>query len=352
VASISEKNGVGGVGGLINIREGLLISTNVVRVAKVGDIIDVLPDRKQFTEGEPYAGSIRVQLLDGTGWTSLQASDGEKLLDLVGPTPGAGEAGNGGKDLKESLVLASRFSLITHLNEQFVQCLELCDYDNKSSYIGAMIRKHAGTFILSCVKKEIIAQALERTKRDEKKYPVRLAFRPSRALKDEHMEQKEVDLEGRWSMFGQLFQCIHSKEDSSLRTSSDFFEVLLGKFGAGIDGGGLYRAHYTEMIEELHCAESSPVLPLFVRYNPRAEQDSFLINPCITSSSHLDMLAFFGKLCGIAMRSKNFYDLNFNPFVWKVSVEFECSTLIILNIHTYTLTNTQIPTHSFSPRRM
>jgi len=70
------------------IRIGPSLSTDVVRSVKHGDVIDALPDAivTLGSEEGQDEGVMRIQMLDGSGWTTL-ATAGKTFLELVGPVP-------------------------------------------------------------------------------------------------------------------------------------------------------------------------------------------------------------------------------------------------------------------------
>jgi hypothetical protein len=66
----------------------------------------------------------------------------------------------------------------------------------------------------------------------------------------------------------------------------------------------------------------SSSLPLLVRtQNARSATGTFrekwVPNPSSTSSTHLEMFSFLGKLMGIAIRSKQYMNINLSQIVWK-----------------------------------
>jgi len=69
----------------------------------------------------------------------------------------------------------------------------------------------------------------------------------------------------------------------------------------------------------------SGVLPLLIP-TPNGKEaaghnrEKWILNPGATSSTHMDMFAFFGKLMGIAIRSKQYLALNIPSIIWKLIV--------------------------------
>ena len=50
-------------------------------------------------------------------------------------------------------------------------------------------------------------------------------------------------------------------------------------------------------------------------------REKWVLNPGATSDLYLEMFAFFGKLMGVAMRSKEYLALNIPSFIWKLLVQ-------------------------------
>jgi len=93
--------------------------------------------------------------------------------------------------------------------------------------------------------------------------------------------------------------------------------VKLEKEGAQ-DAGGPYRESITQLCADIHSAELKLFIPCpnakeMVGFN----QDKFVPSPQATSSPHLGMFEFVGKLIGIAIRTKNCLDLSWPSLIWK-----------------------------------
>mmetsp|Transcript_8955 Transcript_8955/g.19720 ORF Transcript_8955/g.19720 Transcript_8955/m.19720 type:complete len:350 (+) Transcript_8955:1474-2523(+) len=88
-----------------------------------------------------------------------------------------------------------------------------------------------------------------------------------------------------------------------------------------VDAGGPYRESFVVYTQELQSA----TLPLLVR-TPNGQhavgynRDKWLLNPGASSSTQLQMLAFLGKLIGVAIRSKEYLAISLAPMVWKLLV--------------------------------
>ena len=68
-------------------------------------------------------------------------------------------------------------------------------------------------------------------------------------------------------------------------------------------------------------ASSPPQVPLFVPCaNHRGygdNQDAWVLNPSCTSSLHISLLTFVGKLMGMSVRGKYMLNLNLPSLVWR-----------------------------------
>lgn len=146
----------------------------------------------------------------------------------------------------------------------------------------------------------------------------------------------EGDPEGRRSVFGQLFRALHFLPPARLRTADRTWQADYVGEGS-IDAGGPFRDSITHLCNDLQ----DTMLPLFV---PCANaqgfgdnQDAWMPSPAAVSSLHLSMLAFVGKLMGVAMRAKHILNLNLSPLVWKllVGTRLTCEDILDVDALTY-----------------
>lgn len=107
---------------------------------------------------------------------------------------------------------------------------------------------------------------------------------------------------------------------SSLRRTDKLYNVMfLGERAQ--DAGGPYRESYATMANELQ----SRSLPLLIRTpNGRdsvgQNREKWVLNPGSTTSLHMDMFCFLGKLMGIAIRTKEYLALDIPSIIWKLLV--------------------------------
>ena len=125
-------------------------------------------------------------------------------------------------------------------------------------------------------------------------------------------------------MFGQAHRQLHFFRPQGLRTTpgaQTWHVRYIGPEGIameGIDAGGLFRDSMTTFCQELQ----SPAVPLFLPCpNSKSEigenKEKYIPNPNCTSSLHLSMYAFVGKLMGVAIRGRHTLDLDLSNIVWK-----------------------------------
>ncbi|CAM9672779.1 unnamed protein product [Choristocarpus tenellus] len=171
--------------------------------------------------------------------------------------------------------------------------------------------------VFRCVKEPVWEAALNATKSNGHNGTFDLYLSRPKAAR--HIHVGEVDLEGRWSVFGQAFRQIHVMHPRCLRTNAKLYNcVFMGEHSQ--DAGGPYRETWSIYAQELQ----SSALPLLVR-SPNALQDvrsgreSYLINPAVNDTQK-EMLVFLGKLMGHAIRSKEFLALKLSSIVWKALV--------------------------------
>lgn len=67
----------------------------------------------------------------------------------------------------------------------------------------------------------------------------------------------------------------------------------------------------------LHFRLSSPVSTRPRRLTAVCLQDKWLPNPLLSSSVHMRMLRFIGKLLGVSLRTEACIELDFPSLVWK-----------------------------------
>jgi len=166
------------------------------------------------------------------------------------------------------------------------------------------------SLILFEVKNKAWASILAQTNTGNRVY---ISVNRPRALK---ARTKGNDVDGRKSVFGQIYRQIHFLRPSQLRTSQRPWKITYEGEG-GEDAGGLFRDSISNMCNELQ----SKSVPLFIPCpNSRgygSNQEKWIPNPSCKSSIHLSMYSFIGKLMGFAIRGGTILNLDLPSLVWK-----------------------------------
>jgi hypothetical protein len=224
--------------------------------------------------------------------------------------------------LASSAILISRFDFIKEININFSKCLELVDLTKLSAKqqghsIAHLISRYRNYF-LSVTKLELFSGALLRTQSSSGS-EVEVIISRSRASK--FADRGECDLEGRWSIFGQMFRALHGYPPSSWRRSGQLWKILFAG-ERGQDAGGLYRECWAAVCQEL----MSKSVPLLVpcpngKSIVGSNRETWILNPDSTSSEQMQMFEFLGKLMGIAVRTEIFMEVTLAPIVWKAILD-------------------------------
>lgn len=231
----------------------------------------------------------------------------------------------------QSELFSHRFALIRLLNQEMQGCLELINLNivskassrNKSTAALlnlADLLSRCRHYLFSWVKESFVQKAITSSGVDSNS-PGKFELVISRSRAVKFASSGEIDSNGRWSVFGQVFRRVHGMPASVLRRSGQLWETVFAGERSH-DSGGPYREAWSAIIVDL----MSPFLPL-LKPCPNNEgkvgmnQETFLINPdCVFNNTQMEMLVFFGKLMGSAARSTNFLDLYLSPLVWKLLV--------------------------------
>jgi len=212
----------------------------------------------------------------------------------------------------------ARFKLLQMLNkslESTISYIDLCTIDKPWS-VASLLSACRG-LIFESTKNPIWESAMiSSASPSSSQFEMRIS-RP-RAAKFSRTGQ--VDHEARHMVFSQVFRQMHPMPPSSLRRTDKLYNVMfLGERAQ--DAGGPYRESYATMANELQ----SRALPLLLRTpNGRdsvgQNREKWVLNPGATTSLHMDMFCFLGKLMGIAIRTKEYLALDIPSIVWKLLV--------------------------------
>lgn len=233
--------------------------------------------------------------------------------------------------LDQSELFSQRFTLIRLLNQEVQGCLDLINLNivtgasnrNKSAVTLlslAELLSRCRHYLFSWVKDNFVQKAISSSGADSNA-PGRFELVISRSRAAKFAAAGEIDVNGRWSVFGQVFRRVHGMPASVLRRSGQLWDTVFAGERSH-DSGGPYREAWSAIVVDL----MSPILPL-LKPCPNNEgkvgmnQETFILNPdCVYNNNQMEMLVFFGKLMGSAARTSNFLDLYLSPLVWKLLV--------------------------------
>jgi hypothetical protein len=153
---------------------------------------------------------------------------------------------------------------------------------------------------------------MEKTKNDS-----RTEINIDRPKAARHRNKKEVDSEGLFSIFGQIYRAMSAVINSNYRNSERIYKVNYRGEGS-IDAGGPYNESMSNMCDELMSSFLRLLVPTSNNTNNMGEhRDAWIVNPSATSETELEMFKFLGKLMGAAIRTQNNLNLSLPPLFWK-----------------------------------
>ena len=233
--------------------------------------------------------------------------------------------GNGNDDSKGSKgdipiisVAEIRLKMLQSLNRSVASALRFIDMstvDNPTT-MSALVSSCRG-IVFYVTKMPVWAQLLNAS---EKKGSDQFDLKLSRMKASKFARSDQVDNDARYMCFSQAFRSMHIMPPGNFRRSGKLYNVIfMGEYSH--DAGGPYRESFAFYAMELQ----TPALPLLIktpngRHAVGQNRDKFVWNPGATTSLHMEMFSFMGKLMGIAIRSKEYMAINIAPIMWKLMV--------------------------------
>jgi len=265
---------------------------------------------------------VQMEIFDVAGVPAGREESGvqeskEQITDDMAPLPAPPPAAsfNISKPLRP---IEARFGLLQLLNKSLMQTISLVDLcmTDRPWSIAYLLATCRG-LIFECTKSPCWDEAMQETcSQSGGQFELRLSR--SRAAK--HIRTGVPDHDARFMVFSQAFRQMHTMPAASLRRADKLYNtVLMGERAQ--DAGGPYRESFAIYALELQ----SSALPLMIRTpNGRhavgQNREKWLLNPGSTSSTHMEMFAFMGKLMGISMRTKEYLALSMPSLIWKLLV--------------------------------
>ncbi|OQR86230.1 HECT E3 ubiquitin ligase [Achlya hypogyna] len=122
-----------------------------------------------------------------------------------------------------------------------------------------------------------------------------------------------------YALFLQAYQGMRTYRPAEFCSSNRLYTVtFLGE--NAIDAGGPYRETFSQFAAELQSTQLPLLLPTpNNHHNVGNNRDAFVLHPAShTLPLNAQLLVFLGKLLGVAIRTKEYVDLNLSQVVWKL----------------------------------
>jgi hypothetical protein len=173
--------------------------------------------------------------------------------------------------------------------------------------------------IFSSLKNDLWDRILEETESSGEEREIRLELSRYRAVK--HGKTGLPDVEGTRTCFSQAFRQLHNLHPRQLRRSNQIYEVFFAG-EQGQDVGGLYRESFALYCSELQSTAMDLLIPTpNSKHSFGQNRDRWILNPGANLLIHREMHVFLGKLIGVAVRGKEYLNLNMPSIVWKKIVD-------------------------------
>lgn len=170
----------------------------------------------------------------------------------------------------------------------------------------------ARNYIFYSLKKDRFTSLLNSTNSDS-----RPSIQVDRTRAGRRKLRGDVDTQGQFSCFGQIYRALLEKPHREYRNSERIFTVEYRGEGA-TDAGGPYNEVISTMCEELQSKFLRLLIPTPNQaHNIGDHRDCWIINPNATSQLEQDLFLFLGKLFGVAIRTQNNLNLSLPPLFWK-----------------------------------
>ena len=205
------------------------------------------------------------------------------------------------------------FAALLHFNKRVDHSLYLFDL-SIGDFVNDMQKVLLGSrsYIFFSLKNNLFKKALEKSKND-----IRTEINIDRPKAARHKSKKEVDSEGQFSIFGQIYRAMAAIDNRGYRNWERVYKVNY-RGEASIDAGGPYNESMSNMCDELQSSFLRLLVPTQNNvHNIGENRESWIINPAATTEIDYLLLNFLGKLMGAAIRTQNNLNLSLPPLFWK-----------------------------------
>ena len=204
------------------------------------------------------------------------------------------------------------FKILSHFNKQIASKLQMFDLnigDNPTEFQKAFLT--ARNYIFFDIKKGMFTAQLDKTKNDSRP---EIVIDRTKAIRNRNLGKK--DIQGQFSVFGQVLRAMNGKANSDFRNGERIFKVTYRGEGA-IDAGGPYNEVISNICDELQSDYLPILVPTQNHLNNTGEaRDAWVVNTK-SSENFEEMVLFLGKIFGVAIRTQNNLNLSLAPLAWK-----------------------------------
>jgi len=167
-------------------------------------------------------------------------------------------------------------------------------------------------YIFFILKNTLLKDCLGKTNSD-----VRTEITVDRPKAMRHRHRKDVDVNGQFSIFGQVYRGLITKGNRDFRNAERVFRVSY-RGEAASDAGGPYNEAISNMADELQSSFLKLFVPIPNQINDMGEnRDCWIVNPNATQKIDYELYLFLGKMMGAAIRTQNNLNLSLSPLFWK-----------------------------------
>lgn len=205
------------------------------------------------------------------------------------------------------------FTIIQQFNKRIESSLYLFDLNIKDT-LTDMQRVLIGSrnYIFFKLKNDTFKKVLDKTKND-----IRTEITIDRPKAARHRQRKEVDVEGQFSIFGQIYRSMVAVENKGYRNSERVYKINY-RGEASIDAGGPYNESMSNICDELQSSFLKLLVPVQNNvHNMGENRETWIINPEASSELDYELYSFLGKIMGAAIRTQNNLNLSLPPLFWK-----------------------------------
>lgn len=207
------------------------------------------------------------------------------------------------------------YQILLHFNKRIENSLYLFNLHIDSYETMNELQKvfmGSRNYIFFRLKNSLLKDSLGKNNSD-----VRTEITVDRPKAMRHRHRKDIDINGQFSIYGQIFRALLTKTNRDFRNSERVFRVSY-RGEAASDAGGPYNEAISNICDELQSSFLRLLVPIPNQTNNMGEnRDCWIVNPSATSKIEQEMFLFLGKMMGVAIRTQNNLNLSLSPLFWK-----------------------------------